>query len=185
MPLTGDLPKLHLVHSRTHRTKRALEQLATPSLSHEVGPQQLLFPELRPGIVMFLKMPDLADFEFIEILKTAQPAYIFDLRLAPRFDIGRLNRHTAFALFDKVHAAYVDATVPIMMGQHEESALAQLREALKRVDWVRPVVFLFGSRQGTSLATFEQVLTLLSSTGKSSAELHLISIPASQSLGQP
>ena len=65
-----------------------------------------------------------------------------------------------------------------MMGEQKDVALAQLQEAVKRMDWVRPVVFLFGSSQATSAATFEEVLTLLSLAGKSNAELHLISIPA-------
>lgn len=58
----------------------------------------------------------------------------------------------------------MDATVPMMMGESKEAALRQLQEAILTAnpDQVRPLAFLFGSAQGTSFATFEEILTLLS-----------------------
>jgi len=60
-----------------------------------------LFDEQCPWTIVFVSVPDLPEGAFGEIIRCAEPAFVFDLRLAPRFDMGRLNRERAFELFEK------------------------------------------------------------------------------------
>ena len=68
-------------------------------LTFEPGPQRGLFPRYRPGVFVFVCFPDVQEKEFVELMENARPSYVIDLRIVPRFDVGRLNRDRAFALF--------------------------------------------------------------------------------------
>ena len=109
----------------------------------------------------------------MEALKLAQPSFVFDLRIAPRFDLENLNRRSAFALFEEIKATYVDATTPLMMGERRESAIQRLREAVERIDLRRPLFFLFGTEKG-SIVSDDELLSILASAGKHAEELILV-----------
>lgn len=162
--------RLHLVYSRAEARIEA-----SRFVSDQVGPQRALFPEGKPGLVVFLRFAAITDHEFAEVLRLAQPSFVFDLRMAPRFDVGLLNRKAAFALFHEVHATYVDATAPIMMGEHRAIAMHRLQDAIQRSDFRRPLVFLMGSDAG-SIASDSDVLNILASLGKPAADV--VSVPA-------
>lgn len=89
------------------------------------------------------------DFDFIGLMTAAEPGFVGDLRLAPVFGMGVLNRRAAFELFEKVRATYVDATPPLMMGSGREVAVMQLAEWLRgaAVDLGWPIVFLLAQRE--------------------------------------
>ncbi|MDX1982045.1 MAG: hypothetical protein SFV51_17365 [Bryobacteraceae bacterium] len=113
------------------------------------------------------------DTQFIEAIRVAQPSRIFDLRFAPRFDLGSLNRNSAFALFDEVKATYIDAAAHFMLGNPRQTAVDQLRDELATADPHRPVLFLFGSAK-TSLLAEGEILNLLSEVGKPTSDLVLV-----------
>jgi len=139
----------------------------------EPGPQGSLFLRAKPGVVVFIQFSRVGDDAFIELLRLAQPSFVFDLRIAPRFDLGNLNRRTAFALFEEVKATYVDAATPLMMGEQRENAVGRLKDAVAKVDLRRPLVFLFGSDKG-SIASDDEVLSILASAGKPAADLVVV-----------
>src|SRR5258708_6682572 len=74
------------------------------------GTQATLFPEFRPGIVVFVCFPDVEELEFTHLLERARPGFVIDLRVVPRFDVGRMNRDRAFDLFDAAGTKYRDMT---------------------------------------------------------------------------
>ena len=163
-----DSRRLQVVHSRMKG-----RIAASRFRSEEAGPQAALFPGSKPGVVVFVQFSNVGDDEFIDVLRLAQPSFVFDLRIAPRFDLGNLNRQTAFALFAEVKATYIDATTPLMMGEQRESVIQRLREALAKVDLRRPLFFLFGSDKG-SIASNSEVLNILASAGKPAADLVML-----------
>jgi hypothetical protein len=75
-----------------------------------------LFDDEGAWTIVFVSVPDLPEGVFGDIIRYAEPSFVFDLRLAPRFDMGSLNRERAFELFDRVRATYVDTTTPLMAG---------------------------------------------------------------------
>jgi hypothetical protein len=156
---------LQLVYSRG---RMRIE--ASRFFSDEPSAQGSLFPSAKPGVVVFVQLASVEGDEFAEVLRLARPSFVFDLRIAPRFDVGNLNRRTAFALFDEVKATYVDATTPLMMGEQRESAVQRFREAIAKIDLRRPLFFLFGSDRG-SIISDSEVLNILASAGKPAADL--------------
>jgi hypothetical protein len=156
---------LQLVYSRN---RRGIE--ASRFQSDEVGTQGTLFPSIKPGVAVFVRFPSVEGDEFAEVLRMAQPSYVFDLRIAPRFDVGSLNRRAAFAIFDEVNATYFDATAPLMMGEQREIAIERFKEAIAKNDFQRPLVFLFGSGKGSFISD-KEVLSILASAGKPASDL--------------
>ena len=41
---------------------------------------------------------------FVSLLENARPSFVIDIRIVPRFDVGRLNRERAFGLFEMTEA---------------------------------------------------------------------------------
>ena len=158
---------LRLVHSRTRERARP-----SAFLTPEVGAQSSLFLQPKAGVVVFAQLSDMEDFEFIDLMNAAEPGFVVDLRLAPVFGMGVLNRRAAFELFEKVRATYVDATAPLMLGSGREVAVMQLAEWLRgaAVDLRRPIVFLLAERE-ISLASEEEILELMAVAGKKVAEV--------------
>lgn len=156
---------LQLVHSRS---RKRIE--VSRFLSDEAGAQGSLFPSAKPGVVVFVEFANVESDEFAEVLRLARPSFVFDLRIAPRFDVGNLTRRSAFALFDEVKATYFDSTTPLMMGEQHESAIQRFREAIADIDFRRPLLFLFGSDKGSIISNSE-VLSILKSAGKPAADL--------------
>lgn len=137
------------------------------------GPQVSLFPRTKPGVVVFVQFSRVGDEAFVELLRLAQPSFVFDLRIVPRFDLGHLNRRMAFALFEEIRATYVDAATPLMMGEQRENAVQRLKDTVAKVDPCRPLVFLFGSDKG-SIASDDEVLNILASVGKPASDLVVV-----------
>jgi hypothetical protein len=158
---------LRLVHSR--RRERVCP---SAFLSEDAAAQISLFPQPKPGMVVFVHFSEIEDIEFIDVMNSAQPAHVFDMRLVPRFDTGILNRSRAFELFEKLHASYFDATAPLMTGADREAALRRLTDLLRsgRVDMRRPMVFLLASRE-RSIASDSDILSLLADAGKKAEEV--------------
>jgi hypothetical protein len=138
----------------------------------EMGSQSSLFPEPRAGVVVFVCFPDIKETEFISLLEYARPSFVIDLRLVPRFDVGRLNRERAFQLFDAAGTKYVDLTGILVNGASPEDVLKSFRDLVKdsSFDLRRPVVFVL-SRRETSVAGDIEVLETLAASGKHAKEV--------------
>ena len=134
-----------------------------------------LFDDEAAWTIVFVSVPDLPEGVFGDIIRYAEPSFVFDLRLAPRFDMGSLNRERAFELFDRVRATYVDTTTPLMAGVKREEVIEMLVRRLPDAGLAarRPVVFLLG-RSESSLATPPEILSIL---GRSSHRLEIINVP--------
>ncbi len=143
------------------------------------GTQSSLFPQPKPGLIVFISFLEIHDNEFIDAIQHAQPSSIFDLRLAPRFDVGRLTRETAFALFANAHAKYFDITAAVMMGKPHEEVIRQLSALLAsgEIDMSRPIMFLLASPK-TSIAWDSEILLLLNHAGRTPSEV--VTVPSYQ-----
>ena len=93
--------KLQLVRS-PKRVEVSEEQFADPAS------QGLLFPMPKRDLLIFLVMPRVTEEEFTKTLEAAKPTVILELRRAPRFDIGRMNRQEAFKWFEASQSRYYD-----------------------------------------------------------------------------
>jgi hypothetical protein len=162
--------RLRLVHSKTANPIRSREFFQT-----EVGPQTSLFAYPKPGMIVFVQFQSIKDVDFVDLLTEAQPAYVVDLRLAPRFDIGVLNRRLVFELFDKVRANYVDSTAVLMSGKDRETAIKAISELLhsSRVDLERPIVFIL-ENMNNSAASDSEILAMLADAGKNAREILVV-----------
>ena len=94
-------PKLEVVRT----PKREMVQ---PEDFTKPDQQGVLFASPRPGLLIFVYFPDVTEDEFRNTVMHAKPAQIVELRSAPRFDIGNLNRQSAFRLFSEQNAVYID-----------------------------------------------------------------------------
>jgi hypothetical protein len=70
--------------------------------------RRTLFSSAQANLMLFLRFDDVGEAEFLTILLSVRPKYIFDLRLAARFDLGSLNRSAVFSLFKQIEAGYSD-----------------------------------------------------------------------------
>lgn len=91
------------------------------------GSAQLpLFPglvEARPSLLAFLDMSTVSDRAFITMLGEMCPRWLLDLRPAPRFDYGRLNRHLAFRLFSEHGVNYLDIAARLRIRTRHDARL--------------------------------------------------------------
>lgn len=130
-------PKLRLVQA-PHRAPVNEKDFLEP------GPQTGLFPSVKPGLFVFVFFPDITEQEFRDTVAYSQPALVMELRKAPRFDIGRLNRREAFQIFAHHHSTYVDLTSASMGKVDGDDIISSVTEFLrvKRPAFDRPIMFL-------------------------------------------
>jgi hypothetical protein len=153
-------------------TRKRVEVDADSFRSEEFGPQSALFPQAKPGIVVFVCFPDIQEREFVALLQDAKPSFVIDLRVVPRFDVGRMNRDRVFDLFEAQHIRYVDLTGILVSGASHKDVMQAFTDLLSSstFDLLRPVVFLL-SRPETSVATDSEVLSALAASGKQAREV--------------
>jgi len=165
-------PKLTLIHGRK---RVSFDRDAFRPV--EPASQSLLFPETRPGVVVFVCFPDVEEREFVDLVETARPSFVIDLRVVPRFDVGRLTRDRAFDLFEAIGTRCLDLTGVLMNGATREDVMLSFHELLSSsaFDLFRPVIFLL-SRPETSVATDAEVLNALAASGKQAKEV--MQVPA-------
>jgi hypothetical protein len=159
---------LRLVSSKRRRSLSA-------EMFRPTEQQSSLFDDESPWMIVFACVPDLPEGVFGDLLRLSEPSFVFDLRLAPRFDIGTLNRARAFELFERFHSTYVDTTTPLMTGVKREDVIEKLIKQLSTAgkETRRPIVFLHG-RSESSLATPSEILSIL---GQSARRLEVINVP--------
>lgn len=139
----------------------------------EPGPQTGLFPRLKAGLLIFVFFPDVTEQEFREAIEFSQPSLVMELRRAPRFDIGHLNRREAFQVFANHHSMYVDLTSESMGklfdGDDIVSSVTQFWQ-VKRPAFDRPIMFLLDRSESAPTVT-SRILHALKDLTPDGAEL--------------
>lgn len=133
----GNPSKLRLVPA-LHRAKIERKDFIAE------GAQGELFPTRRPRMVIFVHFPDVTEQEFREIVDFAEPSYVVELRASPRFDIGGLDRKSAFQAFEKKRITYLDLISTSMGTADSEALVHNFSQFLRasRPAFERPIVFL-------------------------------------------
>ncbi len=70
-----------------------------------------------------IDMSEVSDVGLEALLSRLQPAWLFDLRPVPYFDIGRLNRKRMFALFRKWGISYRDVAGALQISERNDASL--------------------------------------------------------------
>jgi hypothetical protein len=139
------------------------------------NPQASLFGE-DEWLIVFINVSEINADDFAKAIMYAEPCVVLDLRLAPRFDVGSLNRERVFELFHAAKTTYVDATTPLLNGDGREAAIQRILRHIP-IDGVsgrKTVVFLVGRNDNSSIASRSEMLSLL---GQSDKRLDVVNIP--------
>jgi hypothetical protein len=106
--------------------------------------QANLFASPKRGLIIFMYFPDVTEEEFRATVEYAKPANILELRSAPRFDIGTLNRRLAFDVFEHQNSTYIDLGCPGKESRNFDYLLWECKSVLKdsKVRLGRPMMFL-------------------------------------------
>jgi hypothetical protein len=136
------------------------------------GIQAALFPAPRPGLLIFVFFPDVTEEEFEKVLQFGKPGTVVELRNTPRFDIGRLNRHTVFEYFDREHSKYLDLTSARGDRSDSGSLAWEVKAAFRRehVRFEKPIVFLL-SRLGSPPDLSNQIIDVVTDLNNSKPEV--------------
>lgn len=117
--------------------------------------QQTLFATPLPNLLLFVHFETISESDFLAAMVNARPKYVIDLRVAPRFDLGTLNRRLVFSVFHQVGAQYYDLLGKLGIRSTSDAALnpallvGRLRQTVFR-DSERiegPIAFLVSDRQ--------------------------------------
>jgi len=93
--------------------------------------------------LIFVCFPDVTESDFRVVIEQSTPGLIFELRPVPRFDIGKLNRQSAFQLFRTHGTRYVELTPADGRHRSWDEVLQSLRQVGTSLDLEsRPVMFL-------------------------------------------
>lgn len=107
--------------------------------------QTTLFADEHPALLLFVDLDRLGGEGFLLLLGQAGLRHIFDLRRAPRFDLGPLNRRIAFARMNDAAVRYHDLSGLLgKEGVADVSTIANLvrKPASDRVGLSGPLAFL-------------------------------------------
>jgi hypothetical protein len=151
--------------------------------------QHTLFANALPNLIVFIHFEKVNESDFLATILNAKPKFILDLRVAPRFDIGSLNRKLTFSVFAQVGARYFDVAgnlgirSPRDARLNPEIVVGEIRRSIlqgaQQVDG--PIVILLGQQQ--SDANYERHIGIqfesLSPIG-----WELMRVPASVSAAQ-
>lgn len=102
----------------------------------------------RPSVPMddrlllgFVDTSRVSELAFVTIMSRLRPAWVFDLRPVPYFNIGRLNRKRAFELFRSSSASYRDVAGSLRMVERNDASLNSgvVAEFLSKALTTRPL----------------------------------------------
>ncbi len=139
----------------THLRLVATKADADKTAAKPVPPQglQLAFPYPEASTVVFLYVAALGRDEFARIIGDYTPRWIIDVRVVPRLDTLATSRRSAFMLFDRSKAAYIDlfGRLGIKSYRAAESNPAfwgsAVYDLLKQSNRKGPYLFLFDNEQ--------------------------------------
>lgn len=95
-------PHLRLVKPEVERDRSGAALSSTQEIQAD------LFPIAKPWLMIFTDVSEVSADSFVMLINEARPTFILDVRPAPRFDIGRLNRSRVFEIFEQNHIQYID-----------------------------------------------------------------------------
>lgn len=133
-----------------------------------------LEPRVREGegaLLGFVDMSCATDVALETILARVQPAWVFDLRPVPYFDIGRLDRKRMFHLFRIACTSYRDVAGRLKITNHNDASLNSgavarfLNEAMSSRACAAPIVVLVDDED-----TLGHAMRILPRSLRSSAE---------------
>lgn len=119
------------------------------------GSQHTLFARSQPNLIIFVQFEVVNESDFLAAIINARPKYVLDLRFAPRFDLGSLNRRLVFSVFQQVGAQYYDVAGKLAIRSARDTRYAppslinDLRTMVfrgkSRIEG--PIAFLVGNQQ--------------------------------------
>jgi hypothetical protein len=93
---------LKLVHSTGESTPSQFQR------NSEGQAQGIFFPSSNPNTLIFLAWGRASADDLLDVFELSKPKLIFDLRVAPRFDLGLLTRKRFFELLRQHNCQYID-----------------------------------------------------------------------------
>lgn len=84
------------------------ESAAPIVVDTSTGEQRTLFASRGRRIVIFVNASTVADRDLRSVVEASTQGTVLDIRVAPRFDFGSLNRGKTFGLFEAFKVSYVD-----------------------------------------------------------------------------
>jgi hypothetical protein len=117
--------------------------------------QHTLFAGSLPNLILFVHFEAVSESDFLAAILNSKPKYIVDLRVAPRFDLGTLNRRLVFSVFQQVGAQYYDVAGKLGIRSPRDSKLnpSHLIDELRTIVFRDkqhvdgPIAFLVGDQQ--------------------------------------
>ena len=152
------------------------EKVEKPSQPRE---RQLSFPYPEASTVFLVYTESVGKKEFARILGDYAPRWIIDVRAVPRLDIIATSRLSAFSLFERAKASYVDlfGRLGIRSYRAVESNPAfwggALVELLKGVEHKGPYLFLFDNERLMRAADSVLPDLILPAVGKAARFAHI------------
>lgn len=151
-------------HEPTHLRLVVRSAESARALPKPVHPrdQQLAFPYPEDSTVVFLHVASVGRDEFTRIIGDYAPGWIIDVRVVPRLDNVATSRRSAFMLFDRSRASYIDlfGRLGIKSYRAVESNpvfwASSVIELLKHSKRRGPYLFLFDNEQ--LIASADQIL---------------------------
>ena len=117
--------------------------------------QQTLFAVPLPNLLLFVHFDSVSESDFLAAIVNARPKYVIDLRVAPRFDLGTLNRRLVFSIFQQIGAQYYDVAGKLGVRSPRDAKLnpSFLIDELRTIVFRNkqlvegPIAFLVGDQQ--------------------------------------
>lgn len=142
--------------------------------------QSNLFASTDPSLFIFVNVELLDERDFLTVLVASKMRFVIDLRQAPRFDIGSLNRRTVFALFERCSAKYFDVAGRLEIADARDARLnpvvlaTYLRDQLSHDGQLEgPLVFFVDASQFSNEYMFALAEALPASDDRGWAPLRI------------
>ncbi len=153
------------------RHLRLVTQSSKAQTKKHKGVQRRLFAGESKSLLVFLDMSVATEGMFINVIRSGV-LRVFDLRVAPRFDLGQLNRGRVFELFDALRIDYFDiAGLLVFSGSASDldptNAALAIAHRLNQSDLPGPNLFLLENDISTKV--FSEGLPLSLPTPSKSA----------------
>jgi hypothetical protein len=126
---------LRLVHSDSDVSR------STIGPSDTAPAQDSFLPSNHPNTLIFLAWGKASMEDLLDVFELSRPKLIFDMRAAPRFDLGQLTRKYFFELLRKYKCRYVDLLGRIGINNVKDSLANPAliaREATQFIDELQP-----------------------------------------------
>lgn len=141
------MPERDRSHLRLVRAfEAALQEFVPPAppVPAAPGTQLSLFAPRRAEVAVFLVFSMIDEERFVSLFRQIRPRVVVDVRVSPRFDVGRLRRRDVFSLFRDLHAAYHDlqGMATEQAESRDEPLAALFQRRFRQVDISGPVVII-------------------------------------------